>query len=196
MATRLPVGTIFANEWFVSVAGGLCTTVSTAGITTAGVPFNDCATWVVVAERNLEKPGDKHLVENILDERFQAENSRRFDQSWSFSIWPTIFASRLPTMQFKAIGKPLTGAANQAPFSKFWLRFGSKLGTQMSWKLSLFCTRAQQNDTYGHLHVSACISWESWTMGLSCTREKTKSYYLLTVLLCSRLSQNLVRNGA
>lgn len=53
------------------VAGGLCT-VSTAGIMTAGVPFNECATWVVVADRTLEKPGDKHLVENILDERFQA----------------------------------------------------------------------------------------------------------------------------
>ena len=80
VATRLPVGTIFANESFVSVAGGLCTTISTAGITTAGVPFNDCATWVVVADRNLEKPGDKHLVENILDERFQAKNSRRFNE--------------------------------------------------------------------------------------------------------------------
>ena len=62
----------------MSVAGGLCTTVSTTGIMTAGVPFNDCATWVVVADRNLEKPGDKHLVENILDERFQAENLRCF----------------------------------------------------------------------------------------------------------------------
>lgn len=80
VATRFPVGTIFANEWFVRVAGGLCTTVSATGITTAGVPFNDCATWVVVADKNLEKPGDKHLVENILDERFQAKNSRCFDE--------------------------------------------------------------------------------------------------------------------
>lgn len=62
------------------VAGRLCTTVSATGITTAGVPFNDCATWVVVADKNLEKPGDKHLVENILDERFQAKNSRCFDE--------------------------------------------------------------------------------------------------------------------
>lgn len=65
VATRFPVGTSCDIERLVSVAGGLCT-VSTTGSMTAGLPFSECAMWVVLAVRNLEKPGDMHLEENIL----------------------------------------------------------------------------------------------------------------------------------
>lgn len=68
VAIILPVGKSFDTEWLVSVAGGLWT-VSTAGIITAGEPFKECATCVVLADRNLEKPGDIHLEENILEKK-------------------------------------------------------------------------------------------------------------------------------
>ena len=71
MAIILPVGKSFDTEWLVSVAGGLWT-VSTAGIITAGEPFKECATCVVLADRNLEKPGDIHLEENILEKKNHA----------------------------------------------------------------------------------------------------------------------------
>lgn len=71
VATILPVGKSFDTEWLVSVAGGLWT-VSTAGIITAGEPFKECATCVVLADRNLEKPGDIHLEENILEKKNHA----------------------------------------------------------------------------------------------------------------------------
>lgn len=75
VATRFPVGTSFDIEWLVSVAGGLCT-VSTTGITTAGAPFSECATWIVLADRNREKPGDIHLEENILTRIFKPERCK------------------------------------------------------------------------------------------------------------------------
>ena len=71
VAIILPVGKSFDTEWLVRVAGGLWT-VSTAGIITAGVPFKEWAMWVVLADRNLEKPGDIHLEENILEEKNHA----------------------------------------------------------------------------------------------------------------------------
>lgn len=71
VAIILPVGKSFDTEWLVSVAGGLWT-VSTAGIITAGEPFKECATCVVLADRNLEKPGDIHLEENILEKKNHA----------------------------------------------------------------------------------------------------------------------------
>ena len=103
------------------VAGGLCTTVSTTGITTAGVPFNDCATWVVVADRNLEKPGDKHLVENILDERFQAKNSRHLTKLNFYNMADNICV----TFTHNAVQvdkKPLTGAVNQITCARKFVR--------------------------------------------------------------------------
>lgn len=120
----------------MSVAGGLCTTVSTTGSTTAGAPFNDCATWIVVADRNLEKPGDKHLVENILDERFQAKiKTRDASSSWTFSIWPTA-DNICVTFTHNAMQDNKETAdwcwKIQAPFSKFCFSFACKLGTQMS----------------------------------------------------------------
>ena len=107
-----PVGTVFKSDWLVKDAGGLCT-VSNVGITAAGVPFSACATWVVVADRNLEKPGDRHLVENILNEIFHARKPLAPSRHLKFSNMADESASQLPVIQHeKQIRKPLTKCVN------------------------------------------------------------------------------------
>ena len=71
------------------------------GITAAGVPFSACATWVVVADRNLEKPGDKHLVENILSEIFHARKPLAPSRKLKFFNMADKSASQLPVIRGK-----------------------------------------------------------------------------------------------
>lgn len=126
VATMFPVGIVFTSDWLVRAAGGLCT-VSNVGITAAGVPFSACATWVVVADRNLEKPGDKHLVENILSEIFHARKPLALSRNLKFFNMAEKSASQLPVIQHEDnIIKPLTKSVNWAPFSKFCYSFSNK----------------------------------------------------------------------
>ena len=127
----------------MSVAGGLCTTVSTTGITTAGVPFNDCETWVVVADRNLEKPGDKHLVENILDERFQAKI--RFHEVGLFFKMADNICVTLTQNAVQGNEKTADWCCKSSAI--FEVLFDFCVQVRNANKLRLFCTRAEKNDT-------------------------------------------------
>lgn len=123
VAIILPVGKSFDTEWLVSVAGGLWT-VSTAGIITAGVPFKEWAMWVVLADRNLEKPGDIHLEENILEKKNQARIFVR--RLWKlFQYGRRILRHYHPWCNARKT-KPLTSGAHRAPFSKFCAKLSQK----------------------------------------------------------------------
>lgn len=179
VATRFPVGTSFDIEWLVSVAGGLCT-VSTTGITTAGAPFSECATWIVLADRNREKPGDMHLEENILTRSFKPERCKIFAKR--LFQYGRRFASLSPIMQCKSCKETADQWCDSSAIFEVWRKSLLDIGWENLLKNNFISVvLAEQNGSKQNLHTCARRYWELWTMELSHTREQTKLSYRQTV---------------